>query len=116
MSEQASDRVVGKPAGHAGSPQVSELADQAEERDSAVRDSEHLRPLLALVLTEMIERCDSIMGALKDLGVDGDDADFHDAFAYTENARQQIGWLRQEVDTARAAITPTQSPQSQEAG
>lgn len=62
-------------------------------------------------LGELIKQCDSIMAALEDLGVDGDDADFHNAVAYTENARQQVGWLRQEFDTARAAIASV-SPSS----
>lgn len=57
-------------------------------------------------LAEVIRQCDSIMAALEDLGVDGDDLDFHHAVGYTENAREQVKWLRQEFTTARAAITP----------
>jgi hypothetical protein len=44
------------------------------------------------------------MAALEDLGVDGDDQGFHGT-AYTENARQQIGWLRLEFGTARKYLT-----------
>lgn len=55
-------------------------------------------------LAEMIERCDSILGNLEDLGSDGHDGGIPYASEFTDNARHQVDQLREEFRRLRVVV------------